>query len=262
MNVLAINGSYRKNGNTAHILRMIAAQMQAQAIEFGKTLNFEIIHLGCFDIQTCRGCRVCFNQGETKCPLKDDLLDLRAKMQAADGLILSSPVYVNDVNGIVKNWIDRLAFISHRPEFAGKSAYLITTVGQGPTSHALKTMNMALSTWGFSIAGQASFKMGALMAEEQALLQFQAQTEKLSKRFLHILAREKVISPSFVSLMTFRIQQDVWRRQPQPGAVDYEYWRNQGWTKPQQDYYVQHTAGKAKVALARMAGAVLAPFVT
>ena len=72
--------------------------------------------------------------------------NLFAKMQSADGLIVAIPVYVNDVSGIVKNWIDRLAFVCHRPEFAGKSAFLISTVGLGPTSHALQTLRFALSS--------------------------------------------------------------------------------------------------------------------
>ena len=50
-------------------------------------------------------------------------------MDAADGIIFASPVYVNDVSGIAKTWIDRLAYVCHRPAFAGKCAYLIATVG-------------------------------------------------------------------------------------------------------------------------------------
>jgi hypothetical protein len=46
------------------------------------------------------------------------------------------------------------------------------------------------------------------------------------------------------------------------GTVDYEYWLNQGWMKPQRDYYVRHTAGKTKVKLTRLAGAIPTPFVT
>jgi multimeric flavodoxin WrbA len=214
------------------------------------------------DIRTCRGCRVCFDKGELKCPLKDDLLSIREKMQNTDGLIVSTPVYVNDVNGIAKNWIDRLAFVSHRPEFAGKRAYLIATVGQGPASHALKTMKMALSTWGFSIVGQASFKMGGLMKKEQAEAQFQYRTQKVAKEFLAALYHKKSMTPSFISLMTFRIQQDVWWQQPQPGTIDYEYWKNQGWTNPKRNYYVRHSANRFKVGAARLAGAILAPFVT
>jgi multimeric flavodoxin WrbA len=194
--------------------------------------------------------------------LKDDFLKLRDKMQAADGVIIATPVYVNDVSGIVKTWMDRMAFVCHRPEFAGKQAYLIATVGLGSSSHALKTLYMALSTWGFSIMGQSGFKMGALMEKERAKSQFQVQTQKIAKEFLMAINRRNLINPSFISLMTFRIQQAFWSRNPQPGSVDYEFWKNQGWTHPQRDYYIPQSASRIKVNFARMVGAILAPFVT
>lgn len=87
-------------------------------------LEIERISLGQLDLNTCRGCRVCFDKGEEKCPLKDDVLSIRDKMILADGILAASPVYVEDVNGIMKNWIDRMAFNCHRPAFAGKSAYI------------------------------------------------------------------------------------------------------------------------------------------
>jgi len=262
MKILAINGSYRKSGNTAQILEMAASQMQRIALNKQEPFEFENINLGHQEIQLCRGCRVCFDIGENKCPLKDDLLNIRAKMRAADGIIFASPVYVNDVNGITKNWIDRLAFISHRPEFAGKSAYLITTVGIGPTSHALKTMKMALSTWGYQIAGQASFKMGARMKKVDAETQFQGQTDRVAEQFFRAVRMQEAAKPSFISLMTFHIQQGYWQRRPDDKSIDHTYWKNQGWTKPQRDYYTTQKAGKAKVALARLIGAILTPFVT
>jgi len=262
MKILAINGSYRKKGNTARILEIIAAQMRSLASENRELLDFEIIHLGHLKIQPCRGCRMCFDHGENKCPLKDDLLTIREKMQVADSLVISTPVYVNDVSGIVKTWLDRLAFVCHRPEFTGKPAYLIATTGLGTSSHALKTLHMALSIWGFSIVGQASFKMSALMAKERVEAHFRTQTQKVAKKLFAALTYEKQITPSFISLMTFRIQQDFWSRNPRPGTVDYEYWQNQGWTHPQRDYYMTHSASRIKVNFARMVGAILAPFVT
>jgi multimeric flavodoxin WrbA len=262
MKILAINGSYRKKGNTARILEMVASQMRSLVSKNGELLDFEVIHLGRLEIQPCRGCRVCFDHGENKCPLKDDILTIREKMQAADGLIISTPVYVNDVSGIVKTWLDRLAFVCHRPEFIGKPAYVIATTGLGTSSHALKTLHMALSTWGFSLVGQASFKMGALMVKERVEAQFKAQTQKIAKKFFAALTCEKQVNPSFISLMTFRIQQGFWSRNSRPGTVDYEYWQNQGWTHPQRDYYFTHNASRIKVHFARMVGALLAPFVT
>jgi len=262
MKILVINGSYRKNGNSTQILEMVTSRMQEFASGKHEPIELEMINLGHQNIQLCRGCRACFDIGENKCPLKDDLLSIRAKMRAADGIILASPVYVNDVNAITKNWIDRLAFICHRPEFAGKSAYLITTVGIGPTSHALKTMKMALSTWGFQIAGQASFKMGARTKKADAEARFQEKTTQISNRFFQAIPTQEATSPSFISLMTFRIQQAYWQRRSEEKSIDHTYWKNQDWTNPNRDYYIAHRAGRFKVVLARFTGALLAPFVT
>lgn len=42
----------------------------------------------------CLVCRRCFDVGEGFCPLKDELLSIREKLNKADGVILASPVYV------------------------------------------------------------------------------------------------------------------------------------------------------------------------
>ena len=163
MQILALVGSYRKHGNTARIVGLIAEQLQEQAARHAEKLEVETLYLAHQDIAPCRGCRVCFDQGEELCPLQDDLPAVKAMMEEADALIIASPVYVHDVNGVVKNWIDRLAFVCHRPEFADKCAYLVATVASSPTNHALRTLKIALSDWGYHIVGQAGFKIGALM---------------------------------------------------------------------------------------------------
>jgi multimeric flavodoxin WrbA len=73
---------------------------------------------------------------------------IKAKKDAADGLLLASPVYVDDVSGLTKTWMDRLAYRCHRPGFGRKCAYPVATVGGRPTRHTLRTMNAALLTWG------------------------------------------------------------------------------------------------------------------
>lgn len=262
MKILAIIGSYRKNGNTARIVRLIEADMRERAFVKKMPLEFETIFLGHQDIAMCRGCRVCFDKGEAKCPLKDDFLTVKAQLQAADAVILTTPVYVNDVSGTVKNFIDRLAHVCHRPEFAGKSAYLIATVGLGPTRHALRTMNMALSSWGYHIEGQAGFKMGALMEKEALEAAFMRRIEEIAESFFNAIYQQKAACPSFLSLMTFRIQQGYWWREPDPGSVDYGYWVSRDWVNRDREFYTVHRAGWLKVFLARLAGAMLEPFVT
>jgi multimeric flavodoxin WrbA len=188
---------------------------------------------------------------------------VKARMLEADGLILASPVYVNDVSGTVKNWMDRLAHASHRPAFAGKCAYLLATVGDGPSGHALRTMHMALSQWGFYIAGQSGFKTGALMAQDELEANYQEQTSRIAGRLFRAIHEQRFRKPSFVSLMTFCIQQRYWQRNGrEEKSLDYAYWQSRGWTEPKREFYIDHEAGWFKVRLARLAGAALARAVT
>lgn len=183
MNILALIGSYRKQGNTARIVELIAARMQALAAQDATPLEFETLFLSDLDLLPCRGCRACFDRGEAACPLHDDVPRLRAKMGAADALLLASPVYVDDVSGLIKIWMDRLAYLCHRPALAGKAAYLLATVGGSATSHALRTMSAGVLTWGYHLVGQTGLKMGALATAED-LPRYQPAAERVAQRLL------------------------------------------------------------------------------
>ena len=256
MKILACIGSYRTNGNTARVMSLIEEQMRREADRAGEPLEFETLSLGHLNLQMCRGCRVCFDRGEDHCPLKDDLLAVKAKMLAADGVIIASPVYVDDVSGITKNWIDRLAHVCHRPEFHGKYAYLIATTASSSTSHTLRTLN-ALMYWGFHIVGRAGFKVGALSKREEIDTRYGAKIERVARAMFHAVQRQA--EPSFFSYMVFKIQQMSWRKYD-PSSLDYRYWDRNGWLDPRRAFYTSRRANGFKVRLARLAGSLLAVF--
>lgn len=264
MKVLILTSSYRKSGNTAGITRLVGRQLKEIARQQNVPLDVELIYLAHQEVGMCRGCRVCFKVGEEKCPLRDDLLSIKSQIQAADALILASPVYVEDVNGVMKNWIDRMAHVCHRPEYAGKIVYLITTSGVGSSGHALRTLSTACRTWGFHQVGQASFKTGGKMPPEHMQTQYDRQIQKIAQRLFWAVHRQEAAKPSFLSLMTFKIQQIYWQQNtgitPEE-RVDHGYWNERGWIVKDREYYVTHTANRLKVALARFAGGLLARFV-
>ncbi|MBN2005607.1 MAG: flavodoxin family protein [Anaerolineae bacterium] len=257
MKILTLIGSYRKKGNTARIVQMVAAQLEALATQQQLPLDFEALYLGDMDVRPCRGCRTCFDRGEDKCPLKDDVPGIRARMDAADAVILASPVYVDDVSGVVKNWLDRLAYVCHRPAFGGKCAFSIATVGDSPTARTLRTMNAALLTWGFHLVGQAGYKMGALMPADEAEKRFQKEASGIAGKVFRAVVAQQALRPSFVSLLTFKVQQLAWQNEPSD-SFDRAYWKNQGWLERDRTFYIAHRASRAKVALARLAGAAVA----
>jgi multimeric flavodoxin WrbA len=259
MQVLVLVGSYRKAGNTARIARMVEARMQDRAARDNAALDFETVFLGDLDVRPCRGCRACFDRGEDACPLKDDVALIRARIEAADALVLAGPVYVDDVSGLMKNLMDRLAYLCHRPALGGKYALALATVGGGGAGHALRTMYVALLTWGCHMVGRTGFKTGALASEDE-LRRFRPGADAAADRLFDAIVRKRNDNPSFVSLMAFRIQQLSWRR-TLTDSYDGVYWRTRGWLESGSTYYRAHRASPVKVALARLAGAVLYPFV-
>jgi Multimeric flavodoxin WrbA len=260
MKLLALVSSCRKNGNTARMVELIATQIKEIAALQKITVDFETIYLGEVSLNACKGCRVCFDKGETFCPFKDDLLTLKKEMNAADGILLASPVYVEDINGVMKNLIDRLAFVCHRPEFAGKAAYLIVTSGAGSSNHAPTTMNRALHTWGFSIIGQSKFRTGALMESAEMKALYQNKTQQIAAQILKTVNAGKTFKPSLMSLLMFKVQQHYMGQAEKQSAIDYRYWLNKGWLEPGCRYYIPCRSNFIKTGLARMAGKIIPKF--
>lgn len=142
----------------------------------------------------------------------------------------------------------------------------MATVGGSPTRRTLGTLNQALTTWGFYVAGGSGFKTGPLMGEAEIAARHDRRAAAAAETFFQAVAQRKYLQPSFRALMTFKIQQRAWQvagADPIARAgVDYRYWEGRGWLDPRVSYYIPHQAGRVKTALARMAGAALAPLVT
>ncbi|RPJ38570.1 MAG: flavodoxin family protein [Chloroflexi bacterium] len=261
MKILVFVGSYRSNGNTDRLTGLVKEHLQKEAQAHQVALEIETIYLGHINLQYCRGCRICYDRGEEHCPVKDDVLSLKEKMLAADGILLASPVYVDDVSGIAKTFIDRLCHVCHRPQFGGKVAYLVATTGGTRTGKTLDTLKMAVRTWGYHVAGQSGFKMGALMKREDTRALFDARAAQAARRFFQAIYHQAFRKPSFFSLMVFKIQQMGWKKEGVPGTIDYRHWEERGWFDPKQTFYYPHAAPRLKVALARLAGVIIGKFV-
>ncbi|HSQ42297.1 MAG TPA: flavodoxin family protein [Fibrobacteraceae bacterium] len=102
MKVLAINGSARKDGNTAILIHHVFEELQKHGIET------EMVQLAGQVIRGCVACNRCQKTKDGKCGLASDPVnEIISKMAVADGIILGSPVYFSDITPELKALIDR-----------------------------------------------------------------------------------------------------------------------------------------------------------
>ena len=107
MKVIGINGSPRKNWNTATLLNkaLEGAREQGAATELLDLYDFKF--KGCI---SCFGCKRKGAKLDGSCVIKDELTPVLAKIQAADALVLGSPIYLMDVSSGMRALLERLLY--------------------------------------------------------------------------------------------------------------------------------------------------------
>ena len=132
MNLIAINGSPRKNWNTHILLEMFVEGARETGAEA------EIINLYDLTYKGCTSCFACKRKGVTldKCAMQDELAPVLQKICDCDALILGSPIYFGDVTGHTRSFMERLLF--PYTSYEGKSS----TFGKKIKTVFVYTMNV------------------------------------------------------------------------------------------------------------------------
>lgn len=102
LQVLMLNGSPRSNGNTAVALREMETVFRENGVEV------ETVIIGNRAIRGCVACGGCAKTG--KCVFDDAVNELAPKFEAADGLVVASPVYYASANATLIACLDRLFY--------------------------------------------------------------------------------------------------------------------------------------------------------
>jgi multimeric flavodoxin WrbA len=107
MKVIAFNGSGRKDGNTAILIRRVLKVLEEQGMET------ELIQLAGETIHGCNACRTCYKTKNERCIIENDKInEYVQKMKAADGIILGSPTYFSMMTSEMKALIDRTGYVA------------------------------------------------------------------------------------------------------------------------------------------------------
>ncbi len=157
MKVTAFNGSARKDGNTAILLRAALAELEKEGIETG------LVQLAGQKIRGCRACGQCFKKQDKRCAFDDDIAnDCIEKMLTADGIILGSPTYFADVSTETKALIDRAGYVSRANDdmLKRKVGAAVVAVRRAGSIHAFDTINHFFLIGQMIIPGSTYWNVG------------------------------------------------------------------------------------------------------
>jgi multimeric flavodoxin WrbA len=157
MKVVAFNGSARKDGNTASLLRRVLQELEAEGIET------ETVHLAGANIHGCLACNKCWKTKDQKCARTDDVINgCIEKMKGAEGIVLGSPTYFTDVSTEMKALIDRCGFVAkaNGDMFRRKVGAAVVAVRRAGSTHAFDTMNHFFTISQMIIPGSCYWNMG------------------------------------------------------------------------------------------------------
>lgn len=119
--VLILSSSPRKGGNSDTLAEAFAKG----AVESGNQV--ETIYLREKQYGFCKGCFACFQLGH--CVMKDDAVEIAAKMHDADVLVFATPVYYYCLSGQLKTMLDR-ANPLYKSDYAFTKVYLLAAAAE------------------------------------------------------------------------------------------------------------------------------------
>ena len=172
MKVVAFNGSARKDGNTALLIRRVLQVLEAESVET------ELVQLAGEQIRGCNACRTCYSTKDNRCVIDDDNVNAYIqKMIDADGVILGSPVYFSMMTPELKALIDRAGYVARAngdlfKRKVGAAVVAVRRAGGIPTFDAINHFFLisqmiipASSYWNIGIGRQK----GDVASDEEGL---------------------------------------------------------------------------------------------
>jgi multimeric flavodoxin WrbA len=248
MKILALCGS-PKRGNNYAMLNFIGERFP--------NLDYKIIMLNEVNLEQCKGCYLCIDRGEELCPLKDDRDMILEEIDAADGVIMATPVHVNHVSALTKHFIGRIGFLGHRPRHFDKYLMPMAIAGGFGADEAAKHIDSIFSVFGFNVVPSLELYISA--KEEREKQVHKDNTINAMNKFIEEIekgqTRGHLPEPTLLRMIYFRIFKAVSEVNP-TAVADYEYYKDKS------DYYYSTKMNPIKKMLAnRIAGKEIAKMV-
>jgi len=216
MKILLVSSSPHKEKSQTYLL--------AQEVLKGclDSVKPEVIHLCDYTIEFCRHCEECHKK-ILHCSVADSVPGIINKMLEADGIILASPNYINQVTASMKALFDRSSHFIHCQRLLGKYVAGVVTSGSGKDEEVLSYIKYYAHTCAAQYTGGVS---SCAFAVEEKL----GKAYLLGKKLAQDIKEKTVYTDQMKFIEATRehfkrviqLRKDDWQE-------EYAYWQKQGW---------------------------------
>ncbi len=147
MKAFVINGSPRKNWNTAQAIEKAGEGLKAKGFEVERIDLYDYTYRGC---TSCFACKLKNAKTNGVCAMKDELRPVLEKLREADAVILGSPVYFSEPTGQVRSFVERWLFPIYSYFYEnGKPRVCRDKVIPCGMIYTMNVPEEGLETWGY-----------------------------------------------------------------------------------------------------------------
>lgn len=223
MKTVIIHGQNHK-GNTYTIAHELGEKISGEQLtEFFLPKDFD---------EPCRGCWICFNKDLTYCPHYKKLKPLADAMDAADVVILASPVYVYHATGQMMAFLDHFGtkWMVHRPDERAfrKQGVAVATAAGGGMKSTTKDMYHSMFFWGYPRIYRLGMAVRASRPDELSEKTWQKIHKETDRLAAKIKKNHAPFHPPLKTRAWFTMirwmHKVFWKFEP-----DYSYWEERGW---------------------------------
>jgi multimeric flavodoxin WrbA len=217
MKILLISSSpHKEKGKTFSLAKDVLKGLSRERADI------ETIHLADFRVFFCNHCEQC-HKNILHCPLPDDVHVILKKMLEADGIILASPNYINQVTASMKALFDRSAHFIHCKRLLAKYIAGVVSSGSGQDKEVLDYIEY----YGRICGAQYS---GGVSSAAQSIEGKKAEAIKLGKKLAVDIQEEKAY-PEQLELIEKGKQhfREIIEARKKEWAGEYQYWRDKDW---------------------------------
>lgn len=244
MKILAVLGSPKGKGAGYRIVQMLEEKMRSLG-----NMDFAYLFLREANLAQCTGCYACIARGEDRCPLKDDRAAIEKELLAADGVILSTPLYVLNVSWLMKNFIDRFAYRNHRPCFHRQKVLSVVNMGGDSPKAALSCLKHALG--GSRVVHELGIATPLWRRTRRAIRKMERAIDAAAREFYQACLDSSLPTPPLYDLFLFLVRRKMYLACKQALSAD------AAWYEAKAYYYDAKINPIKRAAAGALAGLVM-----